>query len=171
MSLEVRCIDNADSHSADRDISKHLKVKQLLAIETGVRMAPAQNEGSLRRNLVNFSPEKQIDPLKSRNVRRQVAKIRADLTMDQLDNFEIDDFVGSLVRFAESKWLDSLIVEHNNEDSHFHYNLFQPFVNGRDLNSQNDINYINFSTIWHFCNFLCNIGAGWLLQVNGDATD
>ena len=30
--------------------------------------------------------------------------------------------------------------------------------------------YLNFSSIWHLCNFLRNLGAGWLLQINGDAT-
>jgi hypothetical protein len=78
MSLEFRGTHNADSHSADKDVSKHLKVKQLLAIETGIRMAPAQSARSLRRNLSNLSPEEQINPLKIRNVRRQVAKFRAE---------------------------------------------------------------------------------------------
>ncbi len=49
-------------------------------------------------------------------------------------------------------------------DSHFHFNLFEHFVIGRDLNPKDDIVYITFSMIWHLCNFLCNIEAGWLLQ-------
>ncbi len=74
------------------------------------------------------------------------------------------------MRYTDSMFFSSLVAEHNNLDSHFHFNLFEPFVIGRDLNPKDDIVYITFSTIWHLCNFLCNIGAGWLLQVNGDAT-
>ncbi len=57
-----------------------------------------------------------------RSVRVQTGQVpifRADLALEQLDNFKIDDSFGSLVRSAESNWLDSLIVEHNNEDSDF----------------------------------------------------
>ena len=64
----------------------------------------------------------------------------------------------------------SLIDEHNDQDSQFHFDLFEPFVIGRELNADEDIVYLDFSTIWHLCNFLRNIEAGWLLQVNGDAT-
>ena len=47
---------------------------------------------------------------------REVAKFRADLTLEQLDNYKIDDWYGFLVRFAEAKWFRSLIDEHSNED-------------------------------------------------------
>ena len=170
MALEVRGEHNADSHSGDKEKSKHLSVKQIEAIHTGVRIAPSQSARTLRRNLANFNPDQQIDPLKIRNVRRQVAKFRADLTLEQLDNYKIDDSFGSLVRFAEAKWFESLIEEHNNPDSHFHFNLFEPFVISKSLKAKDDIVYLNFSSIWHLCNFLRNLGAGWLLQINGDAT-
>ena len=101
MSLDVRGDHNADSHS--RDKSKHLSVKQIEAIHTGVRIAPSQSARTLRRNLANFHADQQIDSLKIRNVRRQVAKFRADLTLEQFDNFKIDDSYGSLARFAEAK--------------------------------------------------------------------
>ena len=170
MALEVRGEHNADSHSGDKEKSKHLSVKQIEAIHTGVRIAPSQSARTLRRNLANFNPDQQIDPLKIRNVRRQVAKFRADLTLEQLDNYKIDDSFGSLSRFAEAKWFETLIEEHNNLDSHFHFNLFEPFVISKSLKAKDDIVYLNFSSIWHLCNFLRNLGAGWLLQINGDAT-
>jgi hypothetical protein len=90
--------------------------------------------------------------------------------LEQLDHVKIDDSFGSLERFAAAKWFPDLITEHNNEDSQFHFNLFEPFVIGRDLNAQDDIAYLTFSTIWHLSNFLRNIAAGWILQVNADAT-
>jgi hypothetical protein len=91
MSLEVRSPHDAESHAPDKEISKHLTVTQMHALATGVHMCPAQSGRSLRRNLANFSPEKRINPLKIRNVRRKVAKFRADLTLEQLDNVKIDD--------------------------------------------------------------------------------
>ena len=157
MSLDVRGEHNADSHSRDKEKSKHLSVKQIEAIHTGVRISRAQSARTLRRNLANFHADQQIDPLKLRNVRRQVAKFRADLTLEQLDNYKIDDSYGSLERFAEAKWFETLIEEHNKDDSHFHkfhFNLFEPFVIGKSLKAKDDIVYLNFTSIWHLCNFL-----------------
>ena len=168
--LERRGDHTPDSHSSEKELSKHLTVKQIQALQTGVRMSPAQSARSLRRNLANFSPEKQIDPLKIRNVRRKVAKFRADLTLEQLAHHNIDDSYGSLVRYAESKWFTTLLAQHNDEQSGFHFDLFQPFVIGRNLDPDADIVYLSFSSIWHLSNFFRTIGTGWLFQVNGDAT-
>ena len=101
-------------------------------------------------NLANFSPDKRIDPIKIRVVRRTVARFRNDLTLEQLDNIKINDSYGSLVRFTDAKAFAQLIEKHNNLESHFHFNLFEPFVIGRDLNPKDDIVYITFATIWHF---------------------
>ena len=168
--LQVQGDHDADSHALEKERSKHLTVKQIQAIQTGVRMAPSQSARSLRRNLSNFSEDVQIDPVKIRHMRRKVAKFRADLTIQQLNNYKIDDSFGSLVRYSDAKLFRNLIDLHNNEESDFHFNLYEPFVIGRDLNARDDIVYLNFSTIWHLCNFLRNIAAGWLLQINGDAT-
>jgi len=170
IALDVRGQHNADSHSADKETSKHLKVKQIHALHTGVRCAPQQSAKALRRNLANFSPDKRIDPIKIRVVRRTVAKFRNHLTLEQLAGIKIDDSYGSLVQFTDAKAFAKLIEEHNNLESDFHFNLFEPFVIGRDLNPKDDIVYITFASIWHLLNFLRNIAAGWLFQVNVDAT-
>ncbi len=70
------------------------------------------------------------------------------------------------MRYTDSKFFLSLVAEHNNLDSHFHFNLFDPFVVCMDLNPKDFIVYITFLNIWRLCNFICNIGAGWLLQVS-----
>ncbi len=44
-------------HAHENDNSKHLKVKQLEVIRTGVRIATAQSARILRGNLTNLSPE------------------------------------------------------------------------------------------------------------------
>ncbi len=38
-----------------------------------------------------------------------------------------------------------------------------------NLNHEDVIVYLNFSTIWHLCKFLCNVGAGWMLQINANS--
>jgi hypothetical protein len=69
------------SHSAEEDTSKHLKVKQILALHTGVHSAPSQSARALQRNLVSFfSPDKRINPIKIQVVHRTAAMFRADLT-------------------------------------------------------------------------------------------
>ena len=75
MALDVHWQHNADSHSAEKETSKHLKVKQILALHRGVRSESAR---ALRRNLVNFSPDKRIDPIKIRVVRRSSLCLRRE---------------------------------------------------------------------------------------------
>jgi hypothetical protein len=108
-------------------------------LRAGVCSPPSQSARALRCNLVNFSTDKRIDPIKIRVVRRTVATFRAVL---QLDNYKIDDSLGSLVRYTNSKFFSSLVAEHTFLNSHFHFKLFEPFVIGRDLNPKDDIVYI-----------------------------
>ncbi len=70
----------------------HLTVKQMHALTTGVCMCPAQCGKSLQHNLANLGANVRIYLLKMQNVRSKVAEFRADLTLQQLDNFKIDNF-------------------------------------------------------------------------------
>ena len=169
-SLETRGVHDAESHHPDKDKSKHLKLKQIEAIETGVRIAPNQSARQLRRNLVNLSPSKRVDPKLLRNMKRQVVKVRAELTLEQLDTHKIDDSFGSLVRYADAKWFPTLFANHIDPAADFHLDMYDVFVIGKDINAREDIVYLNFSTLWHLCNILRNIAAGWVFQLNGDAT-
>jgi hypothetical protein len=45
MAFDVRGQHNADSHSADKETSEHLKVKQILALSTGVCSAGDPSKG------------------------------------------------------------------------------------------------------------------------------
>ena len=170
MALEKRGEHDDDSHHPDKDKSKHLKLKQMEAIHTGVRVAPNQSARQLRRHLVNLSPSKRVDPKLLRNMKNLVHKFRAELTLEQLDKIKIDDSFGSLVRFAEAKWFTTLFAMHVDPASDFHLDMFDVFVIGKDINAMDDIVYINFSTLWHLCNILRNIMAGWVFQLNGDVS-
>ena len=61
--------------------SKHLKLKQIEAIHTGVRVSPDQSARQLWCHLVNPSPSKRVDPKLLRNMKRQVVKVKALLTL------------------------------------------------------------------------------------------
>jgi hypothetical protein len=102
--LETRGEHNEESHNLSKDKSKYLKSKQLDAIQTGVRVSPQQNARELRRNLVNLSPEKRISPSLMQSLQRKVVKVRAGLTLEQLDALAIDGSFGSLVHYADAKW-------------------------------------------------------------------
>ncbi len=106
--LQVRGEHNADSHSPDKERSKHLTVKQIHAIATGVRMAPNQSARTLWRNLTNFDEGVQIDPVKTRNLRHKVARIHAKITFKKLDQFKMDDSFGTLTRYSEAKLFKTL---------------------------------------------------------------
>ncbi len=59
-SLETHGEHNEDCHNPSKDKSKYLKLKQLDAIQTGVRVSQQQSARELWCNLVNMSPEKRI---------------------------------------------------------------------------------------------------------------
>jgi hypothetical protein len=82
--------------------------------------------------------------------------VRAELTLEQLDALAIA--YGSLVRYAEAKWLLTLFKKHIDS---FHLGMHEVFVIGKGLEAANDIMYLNFSLLWHLCNVLRNIEAGW----------
>ncbi len=111
--LESRGVHDDDSHHPDKDKSKHLKWTQIEAIHTGVHISPNQSARQLRRNLANLSPEKRISLKLLRNMKRQVVKVIAELTLEQLDTVKIDDSFGSLVCYAETKWFPTLFEKHN----------------------------------------------------------
>jgi hypothetical protein len=83
----------------------------------------------------------------------------------------IDDSFGSLVRFSDEKLFAEQLHRHNDPDDLFHFQLFEPFVVGRDINATDDIVCLNFPSIWHLLNIFRNIDAGWFLQLNGDASN
>ena len=56
------------------------------------------------------------------------------------------------------------------DDTDFHLGMHDVFVIGKCIDAENDIVYLNFSSLWHLCNMLRNMEAGWLCQLNGDAT-
>ncbi len=127
-----------DSHNMVKDKSKHLKLKQPEAIDTGVRISPNQSARQLRRNLVNLSPEKRIDPKMLRSIKRQVVKVRAQLTTEQLNEYKIDDSYGSLVHYAEGKWFMTLFHDHLDSENDYHLGMYDVFVICKDLNAAKD---------------------------------
>jgi hypothetical protein len=157
--LESRGEHNEDCHNPTKDKSKFLKMKQLDAIHTGVLVSPNQSARELRRNLVNLSPEKRVSPKLLRCLQRKVVKVRAELTLEQLDALAIDDSFGSLVRYAEAKWFPTLLEKHM-DSTDFHPGIHDVFVIGKGIDTANDIVYLNFSSLWHICDVLRNLEAG-----------
>jgi hypothetical protein len=102
----------------------------------------------LLRNLVNLSPDKQISPSLMRALQRRVVKVRAELTLEHLDDLAIDDSFGSLLRYAEAKWFLTLFEKHM-DDTDFHLGMHDVFVIGKCIDAANDIVYLNFSSLWH----------------------
>ncbi len=101
--LEIHGKHNEDCHNPSKDKLKYLKLKQLDAIQTGVRVSPQQSARELRRNLVNLSPEKRISRSLMRSLQHRVVKVRAELTLEQLYALAIDASFGSLVHYTEPK--------------------------------------------------------------------
>jgi hypothetical protein len=169
MQLE-RCGEhNANSH--DDDQSKFLKHEQIVAVSDAVIVAPQQSASQLRRNLqLAESPTKHIEPLLLRCMQRVVRASRAQLTVKQLQGFNIDSSFGSLAQFADVKWFKTLVARHNDPEDEFHFNIYSAFVIGRDLNAARDIVHINITSLWFLSNILRQIATGWIFQLNADAT-
>jgi hypothetical protein len=137
----MRGTHDATSHAPEKDKSKFLKLQQIEAIRTGVRIAPKQSAKHLRRNLMFSSPPKRIGPDLARSVERRVRRLRAELTSEKLemDGAVMDDSYSALEKFVESKWFETLLEQHNDPDCDYHINLFEPIVIGKDLNPSDDI--------------------------------
>ncbi len=81
-------------------------------------------------------------------MQRKVVKVRAELTLEQLDALAIDDSFASLVRYADAKWFPTLFERHI-DDFDYHLGMYDVFVIGKCIDAQNDIVYLNFSSLWH----------------------
>ena len=170
-SLE-RCGEhNATSH--DEDHSKYLKHQQIVAVTDAVTIAPALSAAELRRNMQLAdpnSPGKRIGPEMIRSMQRVVRLSRAELTVKQLQGFDINSTFGSLTQFSEVKWFRTLIDRNNNFDDDFHFDLFTPFVIGRGIDAKRDIVHINITSMWFLLNIFRLIACGWVFQLNADTT-
>ncbi len=69
---------------------------------------------------------------------------------------------------VEQIWLSTLPESHNNAESTFHLKMFDIIMIGKDLNPSDDIVYMNMTSLWHICNWLRAIDAGWIIQSNGN---
>ena len=162
---------NANSH--DEDKSKYLKHDQIVAVTDAVTIAQQQSAAQLRRNMQLAGPDslgKNIAPQLLRCMQRVVRLSRAQLTIRQLQGFDIDSSFGSLTKFAEAKWFRTLLDRNNDPEDDFHFDLFSPIVIGRDINATRDIVHINLTSIWFLLNIFRVIASGWVFQLNGDAT-
>ena len=70
----------------------------------------------------------------------------------------------------QQRWFADLLAKHNDPESDYNFNLFDVVVVGKDLSPEDDIVYMNMSSLWFLLNFVRNIEAGWLTQLNGDVT-
>ncbi len=86
---------NANSH--DDAKSKYLKYNQIVAISDALTIAPHLSAAQLRRNMqLADSPSEKIAPELLRSVQHWVKLSRAQLTMKQLDGFDINSSYGSV---------------------------------------------------------------------------
>jgi hypothetical protein len=162
---------NPNSHEDDQSKFQVLKHEQVFAVAEAVTGAPQQSATQLRRNLqLAESPTKHIEPLLLRCMQRVVHASRAQLTVKQLQSFNIDSSFGSLAQFLDVKWFKMLVARHNDPEDDFHFNIFSSVVIGRDLNAARHIVQINITSLWFLSNILCRIATRWVFQLNADAT-
>jgi hypothetical protein len=76
----------------------------------------------------------------------------------------------SLQQIAGAKWFHGLIDRNNDPEDEFHFDPFSPFVIGRDINAEHDVIHLNVTSPWFLFNVLRAFAAGWVFQLNGDAT-
>ncbi len=80
--------------------SKYLKYDQIVAITDAVTIAQQLSASQLRRNMqLSDSPGKKIAPELLQSVQHWVKMSRTQLTMKQLDGFDINSSYGSLQKF------------------------------------------------------------------------
>ena len=74
-----------------------------------------------------------------------VHKFRAELTSELIDGLKVAGYYGSLagVFSFDERWsrFPTLLAAHNDPGNKFHFDLFEIFVVGKDLNPADDIVY------------------------------
>ncbi len=171
-------LDQCDEHNAnshDDDKSKYLKHDLIVVVTDAVTIALQQSAAQLqlRRNMQLAgpnSPGKNIVPELLLCMQRVVRVSRAQLTIRQLQGFDIGSSFGSLTQFTDAKWFRTLLDRNNHPEDDFHFDLFSPVVIGRDINASRDIVHINLTSLWFLLNIYRVIASGWVFQLNGDAT-
>ncbi len=63
-----------------------------------------------------------------------------------------------------------MIQQHNEAERGFHLDLYAPVVIGHEFDVARDIIHINISSQWWLLNAFRAINAGWVIQLNSDAT-
>jgi hypothetical protein len=63
-----------------------------------------------------------------------------------------------------------LIQQHNEAERGFHLDLYAPVVIGHEFDAARDVIHINVSSLWWLLNAFRAINAGWVFQLNSDAT-
>ncbi len=63
-----------------------------------------------------------------------------------------------------------MIQQHNEAERGFHLDLYAPVVIGHEFDAARDIVHINVSNPWWLLNAFRSINAGWVFQLNSDAT-
>jgi hypothetical protein len=116
------------------------------------------------------SPDKHIAPDLLRCVQSLMQASRAQLTVKQLQGFDIDSSLGSLAQFAEAKWLRTLLDRNNDPEYDFHFDLNSAFVIGRSINAERDIVHTIVVSPCFLFNILRQFASGWVFQLKDDAT-
>ncbi len=79
-------------------------------------------------------------------MQHQVCSARTQHTLAQFEGYQIGSSFGALSEFAASHWVSSLVLHHNDPKDEYHFDLFRPFVIGRDIQARHDIVHINISS-------------------------
>ena len=127
--------------SHDKDHSKYLKHDQIVAVTDAVTIV--QVVCQLRNSNMQLadpnSPRTRIGLEMLRCMQRVVRLLRADLTVKQLQGFDINSSFGSLTQFSGVKWFRMLTDRNSDFDDDFHFDLFAPYVIGRGIDAKRDI--------------------------------
>jgi hypothetical protein len=108
------------------------------------------------------SPDKHIAPDMLRCVQRLVLASRVQLTVKQLQGFDIKSSFGSITQFAKAKWFRMLFDCNNDPEDTFLFYLYSALVIGRDINAERDILHINVTSPWFLFKIMCQIASGWV---------
>ena len=149
---------NRLSHAESTGI---LSVHQRSAVIASVKSAPLATGSAVRSNLKNMSPDKHVacDQRSMGAVSRLVKNARRQLITDRMSGIDIDGSEGSMIRFAESISLKTLIEKHNDPNDSFHLDEHQPFCSGYQF--RDGVTFLNVSTA-HLSNNLARAeNCGW----------
>ncbi len=111
-----------------------------------------------------------MDPAQLRLIQRRVQTAQLELTKKKVDPSTVPESLCELAVWCETQDFNAALRKHNKPADEYCLPLFSVFVIDNDIKPERQDIHINMLAPWFLMNAIRALKAGWVVQLNGDAT-